>query len=114
MKATIGPNNSHEKLIQEKINKGSQSLNYSAIYKLEKSKKVQILIKRDSYDRQSYAKIELFDGAKWNYLASLNWNETSSQEIFYQTAPDDLRTQEIEMIAEDVLALLDLASEILF
>lgn len=113
MKTQISPNSNDEKLIQETLTNGSQSLNYKAVLNLN-GKKVQVLIKRDSYDRQSYAKIELFDGTQWNYLASLAWDETSTQEIFYQTKADELRSEETEMIAEDVVALLDLANEILF
>jgi hypothetical protein len=114
MKKSIGPNNSSEKLIQEKLSNGHGSLNYGGIYKLDRNIKVNVLIRRDHLDSQSYAKINLFDGTKWNYLASLNWTESSSRELFYQTTPEEIRDQDIEMIAEDVVALLDLANSILF
>jgi hypothetical protein len=64
--------------VSEQFFKGSQDLNYERIVKVPTTetdskgfyitKKVKVVLKRDSYDAQSYARVYLFDGAKWNFV----------------------------------------------
>jgi ribosome biogenesis GTPase A len=57
--------------------RGTQSRNLVRILKTENERKLRISIKRDSYDFQSHAKIELWSDAegKWNFVHSIPFAE---------------------------------------
>lgn len=52
----------------------SQSVEYMAIWDADPGR-VRVRIKRDSYDQQSYAAAELFDGEAWQRVAFLPRDE---------------------------------------
>jgi len=64
--------------IKEQCFKESQSWNYERIVKVPTkevndkgfyvSKTIKVSLKRDAYDRQSFARVYLFDGIKWNFV----------------------------------------------
>ncbi len=106
--------------IQEKVFKGTQSLNFTGIYKVNGPRdlapeKFKVEIKRDSYDFQSYAKVSVWNETNgWMHVASLNFKECESSAIFSQTKPDDLTVEGIDFLGTDTEELLEMAKEIVF
>lgn len=109
------------KTIQEKVTRGSQSVNFTGIYNLKRAiqgtkveKKVRVLIKRDSYDNQSYAKIQVWDHNQgWNFVTSLDFTTAHSHGIFaYESAIQ--KPQVIDALGNDTEELIELATEIIF
>jgi hypothetical protein len=64
-------------IIDNREFRGRQSRNLVRIVKTEKGHKLRISIKRDSYDFQSYARIELWSDTegKWNFVHSIPYPE---------------------------------------
>lgn len=62
-----------ERLDAPKLTRGGQSLDYAALWTVGSTprRRARVIIKRDSYDGQSYARIDLWDGDKWNHVTSL-------------------------------------------
>lgn len=112
-----------EKQIQAKTYNGSQSIYHTAIFQLSHTemhrdpvrmvKKVKIEIRRDSYDRQSYARILVWNEA-WIPVTSLDWKAAKSEAIFEQKKVETLSNSEIQYLTDDTNELLELASEIIF
>lgn len=111
---------SKTKTISLSINKGKQSVEYYEILIIE-SYKLRIKIKSDSYDFQSYAFIELWNGQEWKevhkiHYASMktpyglssnqhNQGEKTSQQIFENNE---------SYFNSDRLELLKIAKSIIF
>jgi hypothetical protein len=106
------------KLLFEEYGKGSQDLNYIAIYAVSvyhdnapaEVKRVRISIKRDAYDNQSYAKAEVFSTAldSWQYLAHIHYaNMITLTDCYVQ------RSGKLERHHTDVDILLNRAASIL-
>ena len=55
------------KKIEETFFKGSQSVNFKGIYKLNDFK-IKIEIKKDSYDKQSYARVYVWKNLEWSLV----------------------------------------------
>ena len=105
--------------IQSKYyNRQQQSLNFEGLFKIkhkDQTAKVRVLIKIDSYDFQSYATIDTWDGQKgWLATASLNWKDTNVRDIFNQKEAENLTTHEFRLFEQDTNTLLQLAKEIIF
>lgn len=64
-------------VIDNKEYQGRQSHNLTRVLKTSNGKKLRICIKRDSYDFQSYARIELWSEpeGKWNYVHNIPYPE---------------------------------------
>ena len=67
-------------LKHEQHHKGRQSLEYTAIFEITpvlSTVKVRVELCRDSYDFQSYGRIQIFspDENKWNFLASIPYSK---------------------------------------
>ena len=59
----------------EKITyKGSQSINFREIYKLDE-KRIKLEIKSDSYDQQCYARAYILKDEKWELIYSIPYSE---------------------------------------
>lgn len=110
-------------IIHEKIFNGSQSVNYTGLWKISESgqtQKLRVLIKRDSYDSQSYAKVQLWDGSQWNFVTSLDWDKSKSKGIFnYDNVSEFEVTRRNgldarELLNKDAQQLIDLAAEIIY
>jgi hypothetical protein len=72
------------KILSKSICKTGQSIDYKEILKLD-DKKIKITIKSDSYSFQSYARIELWNGEKWNMIDSIpHGNMNTPIELVYQ------------------------------
>ena len=69
--------------ISTRVWKGSQSWEFEDILRLEDGQKLAIRIKRDSYDHQSYARVDRWDGAKWQLVVSNTIGECVCQKISY-------------------------------
>jgi len=54
--------------------KGSQSVNFREIYKLE-NKRIKLEIKSDSFDMQCYARAYILKDEKWEIIYSIPYSE---------------------------------------
>ncbi len=62
----------------EKITyKGSQSINFREIYKLEE-KRIKLELKSDSYDMQCYARAYILKDEKWELIYSIPYSEMNT------------------------------------
>lgn len=61
------------KQIEETFFKGSQSVNFKGIYKMN-DLKVKIEVKKDSYDFQSYARCYVWKDLEWSFVDSIPSN----------------------------------------
>jgi hypothetical protein len=73
-------------MIDVELSKGRQSLNYQEIVKIGDDK-VRIRIKSDSYDFQSYARIEVWGNEnKWNNIHNIPFaNMATPPELYYHS-----------------------------
>jgi hypothetical protein len=103
--------------IQEKYRNTNQAILFTGIYELISKtgihSKVMVDIKNDSYDAQSYAKIQTWTPAGWVFVTSLNWKDTRSQEIFNQKKVESFTTREFRAFQADKDQLLVLADKII-
>ncbi len=68
-----------KEIIIEKITyKGSQSISFREIYKLDE-KRIKLEIKSDSYDQQCYARAYILKDEKWELLYSIPYSEMNTQ-----------------------------------
>jgi len=63
-----------ETTIEKITYKGSQSVNFREIYKLEE-KRIKLEIKSDSYDQQCYARAYILKDEKWELIYSIPYSE---------------------------------------
>jgi len=70
------------KKLHTEVSKGSQSWNYERLLD-HKGKRLKVLIKRDSYDNQSYAKMYIHKDDQWNLLTGIPYANMSSLSISY-------------------------------
>lgn len=68
--------------IQREVFQGRQSWNLKHVLRF-RSHQLLVEVKRDSYDFQSYARIKLFDGYKWNLLANIPYANMKSLSVSY-------------------------------
>src|SRR5574344_598559 len=67
-----------KEMIIEKITyKGSQSISFREIYKLNNSK-IKLEIKSDSYDQQCYARAYILKDEKWELIYSIPYSVMST------------------------------------
>lgn len=62
------------KTIKENYFKGSQSMSFEGIYKLN-DYKIKVEIKKDSYDAQSYGRIWIWKNLEWSFIASIPYSQ---------------------------------------
>lgn len=67
-----------ETIIEKITYKGTQSINFREIYKLE-NKKIKLEIKSDSYDMQCYARAYILKDEKWELIYSIPYSEMNTQ-----------------------------------
>ena len=94
-------------IIDEKVYNGSQSINYELIGEI-KERKIRISIKRDSVGYQSHARIELWDGDKWNWMASIHHTQMDCM-IHHAYDPNPTKS----MFRKDSQKLIDIANKII-
>lgn len=101
-------------ILSEQFSKGRQSLNAERIYCLAKGNtkaRIRAKIKSDSYDFQSYAKVDVYSPA------SLSWNEIGSIPYANMNTPHKLGYQPnatIEHFEKDFEQLVGLAKIVIF
>ena len=83
----------------------NQSVYYNQTIKLD-DHKLRIKIRNDSYAFQSYAKVELWNGTKWNTVHSIMGQEMKSNAAYNQKAT-------IKCFDQDRNELIRVAKEIL-
>lgn len=112
---------SKTKALSERYYNGSQSVCYKGIY-LMAGKKLQVLIEKDSLDRQSSSGVFLFDEAKnsWNRLSYIPYSQMQvvKGEVFcYRKVQEDgkgLLGHEFQAFKMDIRTLLEEAKLVLF
>lgn len=101
-----------EIIVDNGIVRGRQDYVLDRVYRLDNDMKVRVYIKRDSYDFQSYAKAEYWDGAKWSYVVGRQGTHPKMKDLpSYTTNDERSRDAALEDIVEDllegVIAVLD-------
>lgn len=99
----------------EKITyKGTQSVNFREIYKLE-NKKIKLEIKSDSYDMQCYARAYILKDEKWELIYSIPYSEMNTPNglSHHVTYRHNASAAEVEF-KSDVQRLKKYIEEILF
>ena len=78
-------------IIESREFRGTQSRNLSRIVKTHQGHKLRIRIKRDSYDFQSYARIELWSEplGKWNFVHSIPHPEMACVKSTFEGKMDE-------------------------
>jgi len=66
-----------ETTIEKITYKGSQSISFREIYKLDE-KRIKLEIKSDSYDQQCYARAYLLKDEKWEQIYSIPYSEMNT------------------------------------
>ena len=66
-----------ETTIEKITYKGSQSISFREIYKLDE-KRIKLEIKSDSYDQQCYARAYLLKDEKWEPIYSIPYSEMNT------------------------------------
>ena len=66
-----------ETTIEKITYKGSQSISFREIYKLEE-KRIKLEIKSDSYDQQCYARAYILKDEKWEPVYSIPYSEMNT------------------------------------
>ena len=66
-----------ETTIEKIIYKGTQSINFREIYKLEE-KRIKLELKSDSYDMQCYAMAYILKDEKWELIYSIPYSEMNT------------------------------------
>jgi len=67
----------NETIIEKITYKGSQSINFRKIYKLEE-KRIKLELKSDSYDMQCYARAYILKDEKWELIYSIPYSEMNT------------------------------------
>jgi len=104
-----------KKITIEKITyKGSQSINFREIYKLEE-KRIKLEIKSDSYDQQCYARAYILKDEKWELIYSIPYAEMKTPKglCYHVTYRHNASAAEAEFKA-DIQRLKKYVEEILF
>lgn len=83
--------------------KGKQSLDYTALWQLG-AHKLRVKRRRDSYDFQSWARIERWDGSAWQEVATIPYSSMS--EDSYYSRESIIRPTPAELQDEDMLLRL--------
>jgi hypothetical protein len=100
------------KTLNKQIARGRQSLDYRETLE-HKGKKVRVRIQSDSYDFQSYAIVELFDGGKWNQLDIIPFSEMETNEGLYYKVKDSNLSKYSYLFQKDRDKLIKLAQDVL-
>tara|TARA_Y100000361_G_scaffold115641_1_gene106409 strand:- start:1555 stop:1878 length:324 start_codon:yes stop_codon:yes gene_type:complete len=106
------------KKIEETYFNGSQSVEFKGIYE-HKENKLKIHIDIDSYDRQSSARIYIFNkqDLKWNHLDSIPYSQMASIDVHcYRKVRKNglgLHHTEMESIQRDIKDLKKKAKQII-
>lgn len=104
-----------KEIIIEKITyKGSQSINFREIYKLDE-KRIKLEIKSDSYDQQCYAIAYLLKDEQWKTIYSIPYSEmnTSKGLCYHITYRSNASAAEAEF-KSDIERLKKYVEKILF
>ncbi len=99
----------------EKITyKGSQSISFREIYKLDE-KRIKLEVKSDSYDQQCYARAYLLKDEKWEPIYSIPYSEMNTPKglCYHVTYRSNASAAEAEFKV-DVQRLKKYIEEILF
>ena len=76
-------------VIDRQVNKGRQDVTCVSYEEINGSS-VKLSIKSDSYENQSYARASIFDGAKWNVVYHIHYNEMKTPHKLAYTETNDM------------------------
>ena len=104
-----------KEIIIEKITyKGSQSVNFREIYKLDE-KRIKLEIKSDSYDQQCYARAYILKDEKWEQIYSIPYSEMNTPKgLCYHVTYKSKATAAEAEFKIDIQRLKKYIEEILF
>ena len=69
--------------ISTRVFKTSQTWNFERIVKTSDKQKLKVLIVRNAYDSQSYARVSRWNGDKWEHVNGLSIGECECQKVSY-------------------------------
>ena len=103
-----------ETTIEKITYKGSQSISFREIYKLDE-KRIKLEIKSDSYDQQCYARAHILKDEKWEPIYSIPYSEmiTPKGLCYHVTYRNNAMAAEKEF-KSDIDRLKKYVGEILF
>lgn len=103
-----------ETTIEKITYKGSQSISFREIYKLDE-KRIKLDIKSDSYDQQCYARAYLLKDEKWELIYSIPYSEMNTPKglCYHVTYRSNAAAAEKEF-KSDIDRLKKYVKEILF
>jgi hypothetical protein len=100
--------NSRVEVIDRNLARASQSLTLTDIVAAPNGDRLRIRIKSDSYDFQSYARIDRWDGTQWHNVHSIDYaNMSTATKLSYDPRSD------VTDFAKDRMRLLTAAINIL-
>jgi len=103
-----------ETTIEKITYKGSQSINFREIYKLEE-KRIKLEIKSDSYDQQCYVRAYLLKDEKWELVYSIPYSEMNTPKgLCYHVTYRSKASAAGDEFKSDVQRLKKYIEEILF
>lgn len=105
-------------LTDEKTHKGTQSLNLTRLGKTERrqgepvqSRKFRTTIKRDSYDFQSYARVELWTPAGWTEVVTLDGTHPVMADLPSYAVPEGEKREAAFAAMRNVARMLETQAE---
>jgi hypothetical protein len=103
-----------ETTIEKITYKGSQSISFREIYKLDE-KRIKLEIKSDSYDQQCYARASILKDEKWEMIYSIPYSEMNTPKglCYHVTYRSNAAAAEKEF-KSDIDRLKKYVKEILF
>jgi len=103
-----------ETIIEKITYKGSQSINFREIYKLDE-KRIKLEIKSDSYDQQCYARAYILKDEKWELVYSIPYSEMNTPKgLCYHVTYRSNATAAEKEFKTDIDRLKKYVREILF
>ena len=99
-------------VLHAQVNRGSQSLNYLELVKLD-DHKLRIEIKSDTYRAQCYARVSRHDGTQWHHLHDIPSSSMSTPAQLIHKAQHNCPEKMEDLFMEDRNELLRIAELIL-
>ena len=91
-------------LIDRGVVKGGQDYVLERVYARDNGDRIRVRIKRDSYDFQSYATADRWDGTQWQNVVRMDGvHPTMAALPSYATRDERSRNAALENLVEDLL-----------
>ena len=72
--------------ITQEISRGRQTVTFAEVLRCDNGAKLRIVIKSDSYDFQSSAKVSLWDGAAWQFAHGIHYSQMATPSGLWTSA----------------------------